>query len=78
MPGPLASTPALRYVAVTPSDSTTLSFRALWVGVAGNLAVQDSAGTSCTFANASGWMPIEGSRVLSTGTTASSIVAITG
>jgi hypothetical protein len=78
MPGPLASSPGLRYVAVTPSDSTQLSFRALWVGGSGTLVVEDPAGTACTFINANGWMPLEGSRVRATGTTATSIVAITG
>lgn len=69
--------PGAKYVVVTPSDSTLLNFRALWVGNQGDLAVEDLDGTSCVFTAAVGWMYIEGRRVKATGTTATGITAVT-
>ena len=66
-------------VAVTPSDSTDLGVtRALWVGGAGNLAVQfvDTATTiTLTGIPAGTLMPIQVSKVMAA-TTATSIVAL--
>ncbi len=66
-------------VAVTPSDSTILpTTRALYVGVTGNIAVQmaDDENT-LTFANVPvGILPIQVIKVLSTGTTATNIIAL--
>ena len=64
--------------AVTPSDSDLIGpFRALYVGVTGNVAVRMLGGqNNVTFSNlAVGWHPIQGDKVLSAGTTASSIIA---
>lgn len=66
--------------AVTPSNSDELTkfARALWVGTAGDIALVTTAGTSLTFVGiAAGTMvPIQCKQVLSTGTTASNIVAL--
>lgn len=72
------SDPVKFAVAVTPSDSDTIGpFRALYVGVTGNVAVRMYGGqNNVTFTNlAVGWHPIQGDKVLSTGTTASDIKA---
>lgn len=64
--------------AVTASDSTIIpDTRGLYIGVTGNLAVRMVDGTTPTFANVPvGIFPIQVDKVLSTGTTASSIVAL--
>lgn len=65
--------------AVTPSDSTVLeNVRALWVGTGGDVAVT-LGGTEVVLANVADGTRIEGefTKVLSTGTTASDIVAFT-
>jgi hypothetical protein len=77
--------PAAGAAAVTPSDTTVVNCRALYVGTGGNVAVH-MAGvvgispreTSVVFSNvASGTiLPISCYRVLSTSTTASNIVAL--
>lgn len=67
------------YAAVTPHDSTDFArpARYLYVGVTGNVAAVRLDGTAVTFANLPvGWHPICCRRVNSTGTTASSIVAL--
>lgn len=65
---------------VTPNDSTDLSFpaRALYIGVAGNVAVYTADGSELTFVGvlAGTILPVQVYRVLSTGTTATSIVAL--
>lgn len=64
--------------AVTPNDSTNLTFltRMVYVGGEGNLAVEFDSGDTATFAVAAGaQMPLAVRKVLSTGTTATSIVA---
>ena len=63
---------------VTPSD--TISFekipRALRIGVAGNVTIEDKDGTSVTYAVASGEvLSFSPTRVMATGTTATGIVA---
>jgi hypothetical protein len=71
--------PARNAAAVTPSDSADLGnvTRALWIGVAGNVAVTMSGGQNVTFIMpAGGPYPVSVSRVLATGTTATGIVAI--
>lgn len=76
--GAAATAPAGYGVAVTPSNSTVLPMtRGLYVGVGGNVAVEDINST-VTYANvqAGTLLPIQVSKVLSTGTTASSIVAL--
>lgn len=75
------TSPAENAVAVTPHDSTdfTTASRALWVGGAGNISVQMvGVGTAVVFTGipAGTWMPLRVSRVNSTSTTATSIVAV--
>lgn len=66
--------------AVTPSDSTDLTnaAAALWVGGAGAVAVITAGGETVTFsAVAAGTLlPVACSRVKSTGTTATLVVAL--
>jgi hypothetical protein len=69
--------------AVTPSDSTVVNCQALWVGGAGNVAIlaesdADDAGSAVTIVGvaAGTLLPIAADRVMSTNTTATSIVAI--
>lgn len=65
--------------AVTPSDATIIpATRALYIGVTGNIAVKmaDDENT-ITFSNVPvGIFPIQVIQVLSTGTTATNIVAL--
>jgi hypothetical protein len=66
--------------AVVPHDSTNqaVAFRALWIGVGGNVSIAFSDGTSATFVGvpAGSMLPVGGVRVNATGTTASSILAV--
>lgn len=66
--------------AVTPNDSTDLTFtsRAIYVGGGGDLKVNLSDGTTVTFASIAAGIihPIRVKRVFSTGTTATGILAI--
>lgn len=67
--------------AVTPSDSATLTngaCLALYIGVAGNVALVTSQGTTVTFVglNAGSILPVRTNKVLATGTTATSILAL--
>ncbi len=67
----------MNYGAVTKSDTTALDFQAIWVGGAGDVAVSSSAtATAVTFAGvtAGSILPIKGKRIMSTNTTATSIV----
>jgi hypothetical protein len=71
--------PAVRWFGITPNDGQNLAVRprAIYVGVTGNLAVTDDAGTSVTFiAVPVGYHPLRPIRVLSTGTTATSLVGL--
>ena len=74
------TSPATIAEAVTPSDSTDLTnvSRALWVGGAGNISVIMANGSTVLFSGiAAGTMlPLRVSRVRSTSTTATLIVAI--
>jgi hypothetical protein len=63
--------------AVTPSDTADNTFSYLWIGVTGNLAVRTESGQTLTFSNVPvGWFWLRVNLVLSTGTTASSIVGV--
>ena len=76
---PGLDSPASRGVAVTPSDSTTLTTsRALYVGGAGDVAALTVGGDSVTFVAvpAGTVLPIRVTKVLATGTTATSILAL--
>lgn len=73
--------PAENAVAVTPNDSTDLTYasRALWIGGAGNISVDLVGGqTAVVFTGipAGTWMPLRVTRVRSTSTTATSIVYV--
>jgi hypothetical protein len=72
--------PGSNAAAVTPNDSTDLTYttRALFVGGAGNIAVTMAGGQSVTFTGvtAGALLPIRVTRVLSTGTTATNIMAL--
>lgn len=72
--------PANRAAAVTPNDSSDLAFvtRALYVGGAGDIALVTSGGDTVTFAAvpAGSILPVRAKRVLTTGTTATNIIAI--
>jgi hypothetical protein len=68
-------------VAVTPNDGTDLvnTSRAIYVGVSGNIAVildKDSSSVIFVGAQAGSVLPIRVKRVLATGTTATSLVAL--
>lgn len=80
------SDPARGAFPVTPSDSTIFDnigsnpppARSVYVGGAGNLAVEFVDGSQATFANvgAGTLLPFHVSKVLSTGTTATNIVGV--
>ena len=71
---------ASQFAAVTASDSTDLGCtRGIWVGGAGNLAVRgvgDTAAVTLVGVVAGTLLPIQVDRVMSTNTTATSIVAL--
>lgn len=72
--------PANRAVSVTPSDSQDLTAvaRSLYIGGSGNVSVVTSGGDTVTFIGltAGTILPVRVSRVRSTGTTATNIVAL--
>lgn len=79
---PAPSAPARRAEVVTPSDTTDLpnTAKALYVGVAGDVRlvpVASPGGAAVTLVgHPAGYLPIQCARVLQTGTTAGSIVAL--
>lgn len=64
--------------AVTPSDTTQISFRAIYVGGAGNLSVVAESGVVVTFIAppVGSIIPIRGIKVNATLTTATNLVAL--
>lgn len=63
--------------AVTPSDSTVIpTTRALSVTVAGNVGVRMASGDLIVLPVVAGIAPLQVDKVLSTGTTATGIVAL--
>lgn len=84
MPTKLEAVGARSAVAVTKSDTTIYDnsaggpFQALWIGGAGNVAVRDLTGVVNTFAGcaAGGVVPIQCDKVMSTNTTATSILGL--
>lgn len=69
--------PATRWTAITPSDSATTNYRALWINGAGNIVLEDDLGNSETFTVTAGTLlPVQPRKVLSTGTTASGILGL--
>jgi hypothetical protein len=77
---PGLDSPATLAEAVTPHDTNELTnvSRGLWVGGAGDVAVVTSGGSTATFAAvpAGTMLPVRAKIVKTTGTTASSIVAV--
>lgn len=75
-----SNAPAGYAAAVTPNDNTDLTYtaRALYIGGAGNVAVITQDGQTVTFTAVpvGSFLPVKVSRVLSTGTTATNIVAL--
>jgi len=81
MASPVEDTGARQLRAVTASDTVDLPMapcRALWIGVAGNVALIANGDTDAvTLVSVSaGLLPVRAKRVLATGTTATSIVAL--
>lgn len=73
----ITSQTATRAVAVTPSDTGEHNCTALYIGVSGDVAVVTAAGNAVTFKAAPvGILPVQVSRVKSTGTTATDILAL--
>ena len=72
------TSPCESAAAVTPSDSTLIRARALFVGGAGNLTVtmKDQTDAVFTGVTAGTLLPISVTKVKSTGTTATNITAI--
>lgn len=72
-----STAPAHGAVAVTASDATVLQVtRSLFIGVAGDVAVTMADGGNVTFKAPQGVLPIQVTKVLSTGTTATDILAL--
>lgn len=65
-------------VAVTPSDSGSHFYRALYVGGAGNVSLVTAAGNAVTFTalNAGTLLPVATQRINLTSTTASNLVGL--
>lgn len=72
------SGPYFRCAAVTPNDGTDIEItRGLLVGVTGAVKINDGSGATCTITLQAGYPhQIVATRVWSTGTTATSIVAL--
>lgn len=74
-----AADPAYRAAAVTKSDATIVNARALYIGGAGDVAVTCQEGdTAVTFVGVAAGtiLPVAARLVMSTNTTATSIVAL--
>ena len=65
-------------LAVTPSDVTTFGASAIYIGGAGNVTVVTGAGQQVTFtgALAGTMLPVQCTKVLASGLTASNIVRV--
>ena len=71
--------PASNGAVVVPDDDDELAFycRSLYIGIAGDVAVQFVEGNTMTFTNVPvGILPVSVKKVLDTGTTADEIVAL--
>jgi len=71
--------PATHAASVTPSDSVDLSNVSRWViiGTAGALKVTTKGGDTVTMGNVpAGFLPIQVTRIWSTGTTASNLTVL--
>jgi hypothetical protein len=66
-------------IAVTPSDSTVVAARALYIGGAGNVAIKTDANAAAVVFTAppvGSVIPVQAYQVMSTSTTATLIVAL--
>lgn len=75
----MSISPGKRLSAVTPHDSNSNAYRALYIGGAGNVAVvavDDTSAVTLVGVPAGTVLPIATSKVMSTNTTATSIVGI--
>lgn len=74
------SRPATKHVSITKSDATDLTaigIRAVFIGGAGDIAIQDVEGTDITYTVPAGViLPISPAKVLATGTDATNIVGL--
>ena len=73
------SDPAQDAAVVTPSDTADQgNVRGLYVGGAGNVSIVTAAGNTCVFTGvtAGSILPVRCTKVRSTGTTATTIVAL--
>lgn len=73
------SFPAIKFVAITPSDVTELNVpRSIYVGTTGNVAVEDEEGNSVVFNNVpdATILPIQPTKILATNTTAGNIIGL--
>jgi len=69
--------PAVRWSSITPNDSVDIVYRAIWINVAGNIALRDRDGNDETFTVTAGTLlPMQPTRVLATGTSASGIIGL--
>ena len=73
-----ATVSARGLVAITPSDSTIFPMcRAIYVGVAGNIALRTAEEQTVTLiAVANGMLAVQADKVMSTGTTATDMFAV--
>ncbi|PAP93999.1 spike base protein, RCAP_Rcc01079 family [Mesorhizobium wenxiniae] len=78
MASPIEALAAGDAAAVTVSDSTVVAFDAVYVGVTGNVAVRTVRGSTVTFVGvpAGSILPVKCDRVMSTNTTATSLVGL--
>lgn len=73
----MAEGTARNHIAITKSDATVIYADAIYVGVAGDVTILDRDGTSATYtAVAGGIIPVQATKVMSTGTTASGLVGL--
>lgn len=72
------TSPAQNAIAVTPSDTTIIGARSLYVGVTGDITVDMVGGQTGVLFKAApvGVLPIAALRVKATGTTATNILAL--
>jgi hypothetical protein len=64
--------------AITPSDTAAQTYRAIYVGGAGNVAVQTTGGNTVTFTAppVGTILPIEVQKVMATNTTATLLIGL--
>lgn len=64
--------------AITPSDSAAQTYRAIYVGGAGNVAVQTTGGNTVTFTAppVGTILPVEVQKVMATNTTATLLIGL--